>query len=156
MDQFGHVGETLRRLRKELGKTLSQLGAEAKVGKGQLSRIENGHQEATLGTLAKILAAHGISRHEFFRRYDLVEAETTAAREGKSAPPVAGLGSGGRLADSVRDALDRFDAFVRMALEGREPLAQGAFELGAYVVFFRVVPRTEGSTAGQSGPPSPP
>ena len=57
MEIFEHLGETIRRLRKEKKKTLSALGLEAKVGKGQLSRIENGRQEATLNTLAKILAA---------------------------------------------------------------------------------------------------
>ena len=33
---FELIGETLRRLRKESGKTLAQLGSEAQVGKGRL------------------------------------------------------------------------------------------------------------------------
>jgi hypothetical protein len=45
----------------------------------------------------------------------------------------------------LRQALDRFDAFVRAALERPQPLAQGAVELGEYVVFFRVVARSEAS-----------
>ena len=55
VEMFALVGETLRRLRKERHLTLEQLGRQAELGRGQLSRIENGHQEATLKTLAKIL-----------------------------------------------------------------------------------------------------
>ncbi len=150
MEIFEHLGETLRRLRKERGKTLSDLGAEAKVGKGQLSRIENGHQEATLGTLAKILAAHGVGRKEFFRRYDLVEAEATAVH-GDSGDP--GLATSELSLGSVRQALDRFDDFVRATLDRPQPLARGAVELGDYVVFFHVVPRTE-TTSSPSAEPS--
>src|SRR5436305_10304238 len=75
---FGRVGETLRRLRKERGKTLGQLGEEAGLGRGQLSRIENSRQEATLTTLAKILGSQGVSRRDFFHRYELVEGEAVA------------------------------------------------------------------------------
>ncbi len=147
MEIFEHLGETLRRLRKDKKKTLSALGAEAKVGKGQLSRIENGRQEATLNTLAKILAALSVGRKEFFRRYDLVEAEH-AAIHGSGKPLVElGLGSAEPLGGPLRQALDRFDTFVRAALERPQPLAQGAVEMGEYVVFFRVVARGEGSAS---------
>ncbi len=142
MEIFEHLGETVRRLRKDKKKTLSALGAEAKVGKGQLSRIENGKQEATLNTLGKILAALSVGRKEFFRRYDLVEAEATAIH-GSERPVDYGLGSAEPLGGSLRQALDRFDTFVRAALERPQPLAQGAVEMGDYVVFFRVVARNE-------------
>jgi transcriptional regulator with XRE-family HTH domain len=148
---FEHLGETVRRLRKEKKKTLSALGVEAKVGKGQLSRIENGRQEATLNTLAKILAALGVGRKEFFRRYDLVEDEHTAVH-GSGKPANLSLGSSEPLAGSLRQALDRFDAFVRAALERPQPLAQGAVELGEYVVFFRVVARDEATPKAPSEP----
>ena len=52
---FALVGETLRRFRKDKGLTLEKLGEMAGLGRGQLSRIENGHQEATLSTLATSL-----------------------------------------------------------------------------------------------------
>ena len=67
---FALIGETLRRLRRDKRLTLESLGKTAGLGRGQLSRIENNHQEATLSTLAKILRAQGVSRSEFFRRYD--------------------------------------------------------------------------------------
>src|SRR4028119_175813 len=91
---FAYVGETLRRLRKERGKTLEELGQEAGLGRGQLSRIENSRQEATLTTLSKILDSKGMSRREFFRRYELVEAEAEAI-ERSEAPPAADGGRGG-------------------------------------------------------------
>lgn len=146
---FELIGETLRRLRKESGKTLAQLGAEAQVGKGQLSRIENGKQEATFGTLERVLAAHGILRQEFFRRYDLVEAEASALRRARrtreaaaseSYPVAAGRGWPGEL----RDALARIESFVESSLRRGEPLAQGTVEIGEVVVVFRVLPREAG------------
>lgn len=156
MEIFEHLGETVRRLRKDKKKTLSALGVEAKVGKGQLSRIENGRQEATLNTLAKILAALSVGRKEFFRRYDLVEAEQAAIHRGEKPgekPIGAGLGSGEPIGGSLREALDRFDSFVRAALERPQPLAQGAVEMGDYVVFFRVVARHDAPPS--SSPESP-
>ncbi|HXU34335.1 MAG TPA: helix-turn-helix transcriptional regulator [Thermoanaerobaculia bacterium] len=153
MEIFEHLGETIRRLRKDKKKTLSALGVEAKVGKGQLSRIENGKQEATFNTLAKILAALSVGRKEFFRRYDLVEAEQAAILGGErpgGGKPDPGLGSSEPLAGPLRQALDRFDAFVRAVLERPQPLAQGTVEMGDYVVFFRVVARNEAMP-----PPSP-
>lgn len=146
MEIFEHLGETLRRLRKEKKKTLTALGGEAKVGKGQLSRIENGRQEATFSTLAKILAALSVGRKEFFRRYDLVEAEHSAIHGGDR-PPDLGLGSAEPLGGSLLQALDRFDAFVKSALERPQPVAQGAIEMGEYVVFFRVVSRSEATSS---------
>src|SRR5262245_50749029 len=75
---FDLLGETLRRLRKERRLTLEELRRAAGLGRGQLSRIENSKQEATLSTLAKILDCQGVSRRDFFRRYDLVESEALA------------------------------------------------------------------------------
>src|SRR5437868_14504013 len=106
---FGFVGETLRRLRKERGKTLEQLGEEAGLGRGQLSRIENARQEATLTTLDKILTSQGVSRREFFHRYDLVEGEAAAVERAANdqasqasqagQPGAAARASGARPAD---------------------------------------------------------
>lgn len=163
---FDLIGETLRRLRKEKGKTLEQLGAEAGLGRGQLSRIENARQEATLSTLAKILHSQGVSRREFFRRYDLVEAEALAL-QGSEAPgqPVEGAAAvegGGRWAEDIRGALGRVESFVQSAFNQSRPIAHGAVELGDVVVLFRVLPKAlhtldagpEGG--GQQGEEAPP
>ena len=151
---FEHLGETLRRLRKARGKTLADLGSEAQVGKGQLSRIENGLQEATLGTLAKILDAHGVSRQEFFHRYDLVEAEADAVSgsRGSRRDPIRTYEvPRDALLDQTRDALRTFDRFLQAAFDPQRPTAHGAFEFGEYVVYFRLVSRGSGETPTHPG-----
>ena len=146
METFGLIGETLRRLRKERDLTLEQVGELAKLGRGQLSRIENSKQEATFSTLAKILACEGVSRREFFRRYELVEAETLAVERDK-ANEAAGTP---RSLQDVRDLAGRLDSFLQSTLDPSGTVAQGAIELGDLVVMFRVVPRSA------TAPPEPP
>lgn len=154
---FGHVGETLRRLRKERGKTLQQLGKEAGLGRGQLSRIENSHQEATLTTLFKILRSQGVSRREFFRRYDLVEEEAAALQraDGGTAGGERGISPGQRSEwpEEIRGALGQLESFVNMTFHQPRPVAQGAIELGDLVVLFRVVPRSVAEPAPVPPPP---
>ena len=133
---FALIGETLRRLRRERGLTLEELGERAELGRGQLSRIENHKQEATLSTLAKILACQGVSRREFFRRYDLVESEVQAIEREKSgavaspSPP------------EVQELVGRLESFLQSTLQPTGTVAQGAIEVGDLVVLFRVVPRS--------------
>lgn len=155
---FDLIGETLRRLRKERGKTLEQLGAEAGLGRGQLSRIENARQEATLATLEKILRSQGVSRREFFRRYDLVEAEAQAVQrvgsgapaEGAVEPPAEGAAS---WPEGVRNVLGKVEAFVQSTFHSSRPIAQGAVEIGDMVVLFRVVPGALQSAEAVPGEP---
>jgi len=145
----------LRRVRKEKGKTLSELAAVAKVGKGQLSRIETGKQEITLGTLAKVLSAYGLSRQEFFRRYDLVEnGEADRSRE---APKAGGAGTADplRWTEKIRESVGRIESFLASAAQEARPLAQGGFEAGEYVVLFRVMPRSSGAGEGTEPAASP-
>lgn len=152
------VGETLRRMRKEKGKTLEQLGEEAGLGRGQLSRIENGRQEATLNTLAKILTSQGITRREFFRRYDLVESEAMANERagGKSGPADSSMAS--RWPEEIQEVLSKVESFVQVTLHQPRPIAQGAVEVGDMVVLFRVVPKSapeaQLAAADREPPPS--
>lgn len=143
---FDLIGETLRRLRKERKLTLEQLRQAAGLGRGQLSRIENDKQEATLSTLAKILDSQGVSRREFFRRYDLVESEALALeRQGP-----AGAAAEGGWPQEIQQVLSKVDSFVRFTLDQPRPVAQGAIEIGDWVVLLRVVPKLGGI------PPAPP
>jgi transcriptional regulator with XRE-family HTH domain len=156
MEMFDLVGETLRRLRKERHMTLAQLGGKAGLGRGQLSRIENGHQEATLKTLAKILASQGASRRDFFHRYDLVETETVGVERANvhgddAYPPASGAAA---LPGEIRETLGRVESLMKGIFAQSQTLAQGAIELGDYVVLFRVVPRN--SPAGDLPPGAPP
>lgn len=155
---FDCVGETLRRLRKERHLTLEDLGAEAGLGRGQLSRIENGRQHATLKTLAKILGSQGVGRRDFFRRYDLVEAEKIQVE--RASPPDAGAypigSSAASLPGEIKEALGRVESFMQSTFQRSQPVAQGAIEVGDYVVLFRVVPRgAAGSELADSGTPPP-
>jgi transcriptional regulator with XRE-family HTH domain len=162
---FGFVGETLRRLRKERGKTLEQLGEEAGLGRGQLSRIENARQEATLTTLDKILTSQGVSRRDFFHRYDLVEGEAAAVERaaagapdgqtGHSGQPGAAPGDSGAWPEEIREVLGKLESFVSMTFRQPHPVAQGVVELGDLVVLFRVVSRSSAETAAPA-PGAPP
>jgi transcriptional regulator with XRE-family HTH domain len=135
---FALIGETLRRFRKDKGLTLEQLGERAGLGRGQLSRIENGHQEATLSTLAKILRSLGVSRWELFRRYERVEAEALAAAGQKTdADPAAASWP-----EEIQSVLGRIESLAHLTLHQPHPVAQGAVEVGDLVVLFRVVPKS--------------
>lgn len=140
---FAYVGETLRRLRKERGKTLEELGQEAGLGRGQLSRIENSRQEATLTTLSKILHSQGMSRRDFFHRYELVEAEAEAVERSGAVPAASGTEDGGEWPEEARDILKRVESFVSAAFLQPRPVAQGTFELGNLVVLFRVISKDQ-------------
>jgi len=147
VEMFALIGETLRRLRKHNRLTLEGLGESAELGRGQLSRIENNRQEATLSTLAKILNAQGVSRSEFFRRYDLVESEALAMeRQETGAAPGESDWPG-----EVQEVLKRVESFIDLTLHQPRPIAQGAFEVGDLVVLFRVVPKG----AAPAAPPAP-
>jgi transcriptional regulator with XRE-family HTH domain len=154
---FAQIGETLRRLRKEKDLTLEKLGDAAELGRGQLSRIENSHQEATLTTLAKVLNAQGVSRREFFRRYDLVESEALGVERQQAGGSAAGEGP---WPPGILDAMSRVEAFAQGLLQQSLPVAQGAIEVGELVVLFRVVPKNAAASPlaapGAASPPAPP
>ena len=158
MDLFAYIGETLRRLRKDRGKTLDEIGKEAGLGRGQLSRIENGRQEATLATLSKVLVSQGVSRREFFHRYELVEAEAESIERSGGVPEPAGRQD--EWPEEVRMALKQVEAFVTAAFLQPRPVAQGTIELGDLVVLFRVVsknapPAKEETPGAASSAPAP-
>jgi transcriptional regulator with XRE-family HTH domain len=149
---FALIGETLRRFRKDKGLTLEQLGEMAGLGRGQLSRIENGHQEATLSTLAKILRSLGVSRWELFRRYERVEAEALAAAGQKTdADPAAASWP-----EEIQSVLGRIESLAHLTLHQPRPVAQGAIEVGDLVVLFRVVPKSAAPEAAAKEGEEPP
>ena len=131
---FDLIGETLRRLRREKGLTLEELGKAAKLGRGQLSRIENSHQKATLSSLGKLLVSLGVSRQEFFRRYDQIEAEKR-----REAGEVAAEEN---WPEQVREVVSKVESFVQMTFGQPRPVAQGAIEVGDWMVLFRVMPKS--------------
>lgn len=152
MDLFAYIGETLRRMRKERGKTLDEVGKEAGLGRGQLSRIENARQEATLTTLSKILVSQGMSRREFFHRYEMVETEAEALERSGGVP--VPLDRQEEWPEEVRQALKQVEAFVTAAFLQPRPVAQGTIVLGDLAVLFRVVsknpPQEKEETSGDA------
>jgi transcriptional regulator with XRE-family HTH domain len=149
VELFALIGETLRRLRKDKGLTLEQLGEAAELGRGQLSRIENGHQEATLSTLAKVLNAQGVSRREFFRRYELVEAEALGIERHQAGDASS---RSGLWPQGILDAMSRVEGFAHEMLQQTLPVAQGAIEVGELVVLFRIVPKNPGTPPNAAVP----
>jgi transcriptional regulator with XRE-family HTH domain len=155
---FALIGATLHRLRKEHGKTLEQIGKEAGLGRGQLSRIENAHQEATLSTLAKILQSQGVSRRDFFRRYELVEDEARKVRAGDPATPTSALAAPEQAdgAAAIQSFFGNLGSFFRDLLEKSGSVAQGAVEVGDLTVVFQVVSRAQGPAPQAAAPAGPP
>jgi transcriptional regulator with XRE-family HTH domain len=137
---FALIGETLRRFRKEKGLTLEKLGEMAGLGRGQLSRIENGRQEATLSTLAKILRCLEVSRWELFRRYERVEAEALAAA-GAAGQKTDADPAAASWPEEIQSVLGRIESLAHLTLHQPRPVAQGAIEVGDLVVLFRIVPK---------------
>ncbi|HEY7214372.1 MAG TPA: hypothetical protein VIC28_07065, partial [Thermoanaerobaculia bacterium] len=85
--------------------------------------------------------------HEFFRRYELVEAEALALERQASAE---GTTSEADWPQEIQQVLSKVDSFVRITLDQPRPVAQGAIEIGDWVVLLRVVPKHGGA------PPAPP
>ena len=57
-----HLGDNLKRIRKEVGITQDELAKRSQIGKAQISKIEAGTQEnPTLNTLANICGVLGVS-----------------------------------------------------------------------------------------------
>jgi len=62
-----NLGKSLLRLRQEKGLTQQQVGNHTGLATSYISRIENGHIEPSLQTLAKIAKALGISMASIFQ-----------------------------------------------------------------------------------------
>ena len=89
-----------------------------------------------------------MSRQEFFRRYDLIEAEKR-----REAGEVAVEEN---WPEQVREVVSKVESFVQMTFGQPRPLAQGAVEIGDMVVLFRVMPKNPESPADPAGTTPPP
>ena len=58
------IGDVLRELRLEQGKTLRDVSAEASVAVGYLSEVERGKSEASSGILDSIATALGVPTYQ--------------------------------------------------------------------------------------------
>jgi transcriptional regulator with XRE-family HTH domain len=69
---FDNLGPTLILLREILGKSQAAVAREAKIGKSQLSKYENGKELPKLDSLGRVLGALGIGQCDFFNTLELV------------------------------------------------------------------------------------
>lgn len=76
------LGDVLRELRQEQGRTLRQVSSEAKVSLGYLSEIERGEKEASSELLAHICDALGMPLSQTLQ----LVSERVASVEALTAP----------------------------------------------------------------------
>lgn len=77
------IGEELRRLRQDQGRTLRDVSATARVSLGYLSEIERGQKEASSELLAAICTALDVPLSNLLRSVsDEVSAQETLAAAG--------------------------------------------------------------------------
>jgi transcriptional regulator with XRE-family HTH domain len=124
MAMFGNIGRALALLRELRGKSQAKVAREARIGKSQLSKYENGKELPKFDSLEKLLKALKVSYFEFFytlylidrRAADLVvaEGEGAEAAEIPAAGPAAGTlymppftAGSTLLADTTDDAFRR-------------------------------------------------
>jgi transcriptional regulator with XRE-family HTH domain len=78
MGMFGNLGRTLSLLRELRGKSQSRVAREARIGKSQLSKYENGKELPKLDSLEKILRVLKVDMFEFFYTLYLVDGRASA------------------------------------------------------------------------------
>jgi transcriptional regulator with XRE-family HTH domain len=83
---FHNLGNTLALIRHLRGKSQAQVACDAKIGKSQLSKYENGRELPRLDPLERLLKALGISIHELFFTLALVDerASSLSSPEGST------------------------------------------------------------------------
>ncbi|HYL05407.1 MAG TPA: helix-turn-helix transcriptional regulator [Thermoanaerobaculia bacterium] len=106
MGMFANLGRTLSLLRELRGKSQSRVAREARIGKSQLSKYENGKELPKLDSLEKILRVLKVDMFEFFYTLYLVDGRAAAlaraaavAAAGGDLP--AGAAHAARAADSA-------------------------------------------------------
>lgn len=78
------IGQNIRNIRKQLGKTLTELATQAQITKSTLSKIETGQISSPVSTLIRIAEAMSVSLADFFQESDnLPKYSFTRKGEGK-------------------------------------------------------------------------
>jgi transcriptional regulator with XRE-family HTH domain len=115
MGMFANLGRTLSLLRELRGRSQTRVAREARIGKSQLSKYENGKELPKFETLEKILHVLKVDMFEFFytlylvdgRAAALAHAASIAGDVGAAGAPAAELspaGSGQAVASSASSA----------------------------------------------------
>jgi transcriptional regulator with XRE-family HTH domain len=97
MGMFANLGRTLSLLRELRGKSQSRVAREARIGKSQLSKYENGKELPKLDSLEKILRVLKVDMFEFFYTLYLVDGRAAALARAAAGIPQASEAGGGDL-----------------------------------------------------------
>jgi transcriptional regulator with XRE-family HTH domain len=101
MGMFANLGKTLSLLRELRGKSQSRVAREARIGKSQLSKYENGKELPKLDSLEKILRVLKVDMFEFFYTLYLVDGRAAALGATEETP---GESAGAAISASVPSA----------------------------------------------------
>ena len=91
MGMFANLGRTLSLLRELRGKSQSRVAREARIGKSQLSKYENGKELPKFETLEKILHVLKVDMFEFFYTLYLVDGRAAALAHAADVAGIAGV-----------------------------------------------------------------
>jgi transcriptional regulator with XRE-family HTH domain len=92
---FTNLGRTLSLLRELRGKSQSRVAREARIGKSQLSKYENGKELPKLDSLEKILRVLKVDMFEFFYTLYLVDGRAAALAQAAGGTDAADLSPAG-------------------------------------------------------------
>ncbi len=90
MGMFANLGMALSLLRELRGKSQSRVAREARIGKSQLSKYENGKELPKLDSLEKILRVLKVDMFEFFYTLYLVDGRAAALAASSAPATMAG------------------------------------------------------------------
>jgi transcriptional regulator with XRE-family HTH domain len=90
MGMFANLGRTLSLLRELRGRSQTRVAREARIGKSQLSKYENGKELPKFETLEKILHVLKVDMFEFFYTLYLVDGRAAALAHTESIASLAG------------------------------------------------------------------
>lgn len=89
MGMFANLGRTLSLLRELRGRSQTRVAREARIGKSQLSKYENGKELPKFETLEKILHVLKVDMFEFFYTLYLVDGRAAALAHAASIASIA-------------------------------------------------------------------
>ena len=90
MGMFANLGRTLSLLRELRGRSQTRVAREARIGKSQLSKYENGKELPKFETLEKILHVLKVDMFEFFYTLYLVDGRAAALAHAANIASIAG------------------------------------------------------------------
>jgi transcriptional regulator with XRE-family HTH domain len=93
MGMFANLGRTLSLLRELRGRSQTRVAREARIGKSQLSKYENGKELPKFETLEKILHVLKVDMFEFFYTLYLVDGRAAALAHAASTASIASIAS---------------------------------------------------------------